>query len=599
MRQRFSIAAAAATVALCLVPGTAFALDTFVEPDTGNDANNCTQAAVGGGGAGPCATIDAAVTKAVPTSGTVRIDRGDTYGSTVVLSDGVSLVGEELNASDTGAAIIDPGAGSAILVDIAEVAGTIRGLTLRGNNAGIFTQGNVAQITQNVFDDTTDGTAGVFLFGTATALVNANTFSDDGTGTNIGVAVGESASTVRDNTFAGYYSAVGFSGSGMNAATSAPLIASNTITGTHQSGSGGSGISGGADSNATIVGNSVSAPGAGDSAGISVNGNSQPATTGVTLRNNQVRGAHTNGIDIRDTGLAASMNSDLVSGATNAGLNIEDQNADSPVDADVTATNITVWGNTQDISGFQNLLTLDSSITEDPIQNLGGVTCAISFSRGPTTSGTPCQTFQTIADPLFVNAAAGDFHLQAASPMIDAGNPAAPGVGITDIDGEPRALDFDVACPANPRRDIGADEVPPPSQGCPTANPDSATVVEDSGTNAIDVLANDANGTVTNKQVASVSQPASGTSAITGGGTGVSYAPAADFCGADSFTYTLTGGSQANVTITVTCVGDPAPPVTQPTPPTQPAEPGKRCKKGQKLKKGKCVKKKRKRKKKK
>ena len=402
MRQRLGIAAAAAATAFCIAPGTALALDTFVEPDTGNDANNCTQAAVGGAGVGPCATIGAAVTKAVPTSGTVRVDRGDNYGSTVVLTAGVSLLGQELNASDTGPAVIDPGAGSAVFVNIGETAGTIRGLTLRGDSAGIFTQGNISQITQNVFDDTTDATTGVFLFGTAAALVNANSFSDDGAGTNVGVLVGDSASTIRDNSFAGFYSAIGFSGSGMPAGTSAPLIASNAITGTHESGSSGSGISGGADSNATIVGNSVSAPGVGSSVGISVNGFSQPATTGVTLRRNQVRGAHANGVDIRDTALPSSLDSDLVTGATLSGLYLEDQMPLTATEADVTATNVTTWGNATDVVAFNNTLTLDSSIVEDPITT-GPATCVISFSRGPTTTpGDGCLNFQTTADPAFV-----------------------------------------------------------------------------------------------------------------------------------------------------------------------------------------------------
>lgn len=57
----------------------------------------------------------------------------------------------------------------------------------------------------------------------------------------------------------------------------------------------------------------------------------------------------------------------------------------------------------------------------------------------------------TTADPLFVNPVAGDFHLGAGSPCIDAGDPAAdPAAGETDIDGQPRLPDG--------RLDIGADE---------------------------------------------------------------------------------------------------------------------------------------------
>ena len=48
-----------------------------------------------------------------------------------------------------------------------------------------------------------------------------------------------------------------------------------------------------------------------------------------------------------------------------------------------------------------------------------------------------------------------------------------------------------------------------------------------------------------------------GTVTITGGGTGLSYDPAGNYTGSDSFTYDLNGGSQATVTVTVGAVDDP------------------------------------------
>ena len=51
-----------------------------------------------------------------------------------------------------------------------------------------------------------------------------------------------------------------------------------------------------------------------------------------------------------------------------------------------------------------------------------------------------------------------DLHLTAGSPMIDAGDPAAPAADALDIDGDPRALDGDEECPEERARDIGADE---------------------------------------------------------------------------------------------------------------------------------------------
>ncbi|MCF6376699.1 Ig-like domain-containing protein [Nocardioides KLBMP 9356] len=91
----------------------------------------------------------------------------------------------------------------------------------------------------------------------------------------------------------------------------------------------------------------------------------------------------------------------------------------------------------------------------------------------------------------------------------------------------------------------------------PVAVADARTVAEDSGATSIDVRSNDTDVDGGPSSISSVTQPAHGTAAITGGGTAVTYAPAADYCGPDSFTYTLSpGGSTATVTMTVTCVND-------------------------------------------
>ena len=111
--------------------------------------------------------------------------------------------------------------------------------------------------------------------------------------------------------------------------------------------------------------------------------------------------------------------------------------------------------------------------------------------------------------------------------------------------------------------DVGAyeEQVACVSNANPDAVDDNANVAEDSGANAIDVLANDtdanAGDTLT---INAVTQGAHGSVAITGGGTGVSYTPNANYFGSDSFTYTIddgNGGSDtATVSVTVTSVND-------------------------------------------
>ena len=86
---------------------------------------------------------------------------------------------------------------------------------------------------------------------------------------------------------------------------------------------------------------------------------------------------------------------------------------------------------------------------------------------------------------------------------------------------------------------------------------DSATLAEDSSATVVDVLANDTDIDGGPREVASKTNGTHGTVAITGGGTGLTYTPNANYCGPDSFTYTLNGGSTATVAITITCVDDP------------------------------------------
>ncbi|HWT01469.1 MAG TPA: Calx-beta domain-containing protein [Pyrinomonadaceae bacterium] len=95
----------------------------------------------------------------------------------------------------------------------------------------------------------------------------------------------------------------------------------------------------------------------------------------------------------------------------------------------------------------------------------------------------------------------------------------------------------------------------------PDAVDDAASVAEDSGANAIDVLANDTDfDTGDPKTVTAKTDGANGTVTITGGGTGLTYTPAANFHGSDTFTYTISDGrggtDTANVNVNVTAAND-------------------------------------------
>ncbi|MBA3540538.1 MAG: tandem-95 repeat protein, partial [Deltaproteobacteria bacterium] len=96
----------------------------------------------------------------------------------------------------------------------------------------------------------------------------------------------------------------------------------------------------------------------------------------------------------------------------------------------------------------------------------------------------------------------------------------------------------------------------------PIAANDTATILEDAAATAIPVLANDSTAPDTGETltITAVTQPVGGTVVITGGGTGLTFQPAANFAGTATFTYTVSDGNggtdTATVTVTVAPVND-------------------------------------------
>jgi hypothetical protein len=87
-----------------------------------------------------------------------------------------------------------------------------------------------------------------------------------------------------------------------------------------------------------------------------------------------------------------------------------------------------------------------------------------------------------------------------------------------------------------------------------TANNDTASVLSNSGPNPINVLANDTSAPDIGETlvITAVTQGISGTVAITGGGTGLTYTPNPGFIGVDTFTYTISDGNGSTATATAT-----------------------------------------------
>lgn len=92
----------------------------------------------------------------------------------------------------------------------------------------------------------------------------------------------------------------------------------------------------------------------------------------------------------------------------------------------------------------------------------------------------------------------------------------------------------------------------------PVAVADATAFAEDAPATAIDVLGNDTDSTPGPISIRGATDPAHGTTVVTGGGAGLTYQPDANFCGQDTFSYSLNGGSSALVTVSVSCVDDPS-----------------------------------------
>ncbi len=222
-----------------------------------------------------------------------------------------------------------------------------------------------------------------------------------------------------------------------------------------------------------------------------------------------------------------------------------------------------VAGNTNDsiVDTSPNLGGLITSLGYNVIGSLGTPPNNTVYPAHPTDQ-VGVTDAQVNLGPLAANGGPTPTHaLLAGSVAIDKGHSSG---STTDQRGSIRPCDNGAIANAagGDGSDSGAFEV----QGAcvtgsaPVANDDSATVVEDSGPNAVDVLANDTDADMDTLTVVSVTQGANGAVSITGGGTGVSYTPNANFFGSDSFTYTISDGNggmdTATVNVTVTPVQD-------------------------------------------
>ncbi len=460
MRLGLGVATVALGVAFCL-PVAAHA-DKYVDHQTGQDDVGC------GAIADPCQTPEYAGNISDPGDRFFVDDSGVPYPF-VEMPSNRSLIATEFVGGDEGPAVIDGGTTFAVRLQ-GSGDGVVQGFTLRGGDPGFNTvEMGGGTLTGNIIDEETTVRDGCMVSASFDAAIRGNTFVDPTPGAtpNAGVCGQNLGKPVEDNTFTYLDSAIQLQGSGT------PEVLNNTITGAATYGI--QIIFG----TATISGNTITEPDGFGATGIAI----VPVAAGVgaTLRRNRVIG-HQTGVFVKDTTGPVSLDGDVIAGSTFK--NFESIDAAPAGDTDVSMTNVTIADPTffignVDVSLVETHLDVDSSFISSSPEVIGDASCAISYSAS-FSSGTPgdltdCNDFQVTAGPLFVDRPGRDLHLASGSPLIDAGNPAAPAAESLDLDGGPRATDGNGDGIA--RRDIGADESaavappPPTTPGTPAQPP--------------------------------------------------------------------------------------------------------------------------------
>jgi hypothetical protein len=252
-----------------------------------------------------------------------------------------------------------------------------------------------------------------------TATLTDNSITGNTSTYGGGVYLGATTATLTNNSITGNTASYG-GGTSIRYAHTAALTNNSIKNNTGRNQGGGVEILHG--DIVTLANNSITGNTSADGGGAYIDYGFYFGTSTATLRltNNSIVGNSADlggGLNLRltdsETALSATLYNNLFLDNVadeNNGADIEIENDG---DGDYLPTPVTLRANNFDQTPIGFAITLPITI---PPGNLNGV------------------------DPLFANQAAGDLHLRAGSPMIDAGYPATPDLPATDLGGGPRLL---------------------------------------------------------------------------------------------------------------------------------------------------------------
>jgi len=391
------------------------------------------------------------------------------------------------------------GDGAALYVQVTSANITIEDSEFSGNSATgygagayLYCQSATATITNTTFSsNSTSGSrgGGCYLLGSITSLTN-NTFSNNsvnGRGGGICIDYVWETATLTSNTFSGNSASNSGGGAYIDAVPNGVIIAtSNTFSG-NLSGSYGGGAYATSDlqsltftsntfsnNSATRGGGLYVSPGRGTGtvANNGFNDNSADYGGGIYVSGHTSTTTLTNNVFNKNT--AADYGGGAYTYLSQVGtLHLTNNTlSENSTAGDAGGLYVYLWENTNTANIYNNIIWDNTAI---------GVSADLYVNDDGDTSGTggavnyysnDCGDFDIYdgdnlhhadninQDPLL----ATDFHLQAGSPCIDAGENAAPGIPSTDFEGDSRTIDGNGD--GSSVADMGADEYNP---GAPPA----------------------------------------------------------------------------------------------------------------------------------
>lgn len=362
-------------------------------------------------------------------------------------------------------------AGSPIIQDNTFAGNTANGAPWSnpGLGAGLYNESGSPMILDNAF--TGNGLHGHYTFGgglynkSGSPLIEHNAFSGNVAGyrTSGGGLYNESgAPTVARNAFADNYAEQ--DGGGLLNESGSPLIGNNSFVTNTASGRTYSGHGGGLSSRAgspLIEGNLFAGNEVGGIYGAGYGGGLFSSGPSVTIRSNVFRGnsSHGHGGGLHNSGPDAKIQNNVFSGnAAYYGGGVSNEWFDALIENNTLKGNQAAYtgGGFENLSGnpqIRNNVFASNSAQSGGGLYVGGGSPSADYNNvwnnsGGAYVGIAEGPHDLAADPLFMDAAANDYHLAAGSPCIDAGDP--DHFPATDFEGDVR--------PQGTGPDIGADE---------------------------------------------------------------------------------------------------------------------------------------------